>query len=177
MSPKKKENRDELTSKCAESYFSRKITWRNLCLILFNLWCVSYCCHSHHHLWLSTPFQSLLKQWLLLLFLQFHIFSIFLRSMFFQVGPIEREPEPESSPSPVCYLKSQQTKCFSLSFSWNFTFFKIEKESNGFQHLMSLTKESYVTFLIFYLCFWLVTAHYPPHQRSTRNDLVVPEKN
>lgn len=73
MSLKEKKT-ETLTSKSAESYFSRKITWRNLSyLILFNLWCVSYCCHFHHHLWLSTPFQSLLKQWLLLLFLQFHI--------------------------------------------------------------------------------------------------------
>ena len=85
------------TQNCASSRFSRKITWRNLYLILFNLWCVSYCCHFHHHLWLSTPFQSLVKQWLLLLFLQFHIFISSLRSMFFQVGPIEKKTKKKTS--------------------------------------------------------------------------------
>lgn len=64
----------------------------------------------HHHLWLSTPFQSLVKQWLFL-FLQFHIF-LFLALMFFQVGPMEDEDEEETGHRQCLLFKKSTNKIF-----------------------------------------------------------------
>lgn len=131
--------------KTAESFFSRKITWRNLYLILFNLWCVSYCCHfPSSSLTFDTISISPQTMTVIIIFTisYFSIFHVcFVVALFFQVGPIENQAF-------ACYLKSQQTKCFSLRFSWNFTFFKIEKSLLAFQCRWMEINSSYSCFFL-----------------------------